>query len=208
MLRRMNAPLPDPAEASPPHTLVDVLDRVSSLAARDDAPITLGRMLGAIGWRAYGPLLLVIGLVSISPLTAAPGATWLAASLTLVLSAQMLLGASHPWLPRQALTAPLPRRALRRTAAAAKPCARRVDAVLRPRLTFLVDPPFGAASALACAIAALLTFPLGLIPLAPIAPGVAITLFGLALTTRDGLIAALGWTWLGAAGWLAYAAIA
>jgi hypothetical protein len=41
--------------------------------------------------------------------------------------------------------------------------------------------------ALLCIVAALVTFPLGLIPLAPVLPGVAIVLMGIGLTARDGV---------------------
>jgi hypothetical protein len=183
-----------------------MLRRVSALAADNDQ-VNLGAVLGAIGRRAYGPLLLIIGLISISPLTAAPGATWLAATVTLALSVQMALGAPHPWLPRGVLAARMPGSAVRDAAAAAMPWARRVDVALRPRLTWLIDPPFVFATALACAAAALITFPLGLVPLAPLAPGTAISLFGLALTTRDGLVAGLAWACVGAMSWLGLAAV-
>lgn len=203
----MDAPTIEPdGDAPPPHTLVDMLERVSALGAENDK-VSLGAMLAVIGRRAYCPLLLVIGLISISPLTAAPGATWLAATITLALSVQMALGAPHPWLPGGALAARIPGGTLRAAATAAMPWARRIDIALRPRLTWLVDPPFVFVTALACAAAALITFPLGLIPLAPLAPGSAICLFGLALMTRDGLVASLAWGCLGAIGWLAFAAV-
>lgn len=194
------------ADSAPPHTLADMLGRVSALAADNDQ-VNLGAVLGAIGRRAYGPLLLVIGLISISPLTAAPGATWIAATITLALSVQMAVGAPHPWLPNRVLAARMPGRVLRRAATAAMPWARRVDVALRPRMTWLIDPPFVFAIALACAATALITFPLGLVPLAPLAPGTAISLFGLALTTRDGLIASLAWACFGAMSWLGLAAV-
>ncbi len=202
----MNKQLESDDDAPPPHTLADMLERVSALSAENDK-VTLAAVLAVIGRRAYGPLLLVIGLISISPLTAAPGATWLAAAITLALSAQMAVGAPHPWLPSNALTARIPGKMLRRAATAAMPWARRIDIALRPRLTWLVDPPFVFGTALACVAAALITFPLGLIPLAPLAPGSAICLFGLALMTRDGLVASLAWACLGAIGWLAVAAV-
>ena len=41
--------------------------------------------------------------------------------------------------------------------------------------------------ALCVCAAALITFPLSLIPFAPMAPGIAIVLFGLGMTARDGL---------------------
>lgn len=75
------------ADTAPPHTLADMLGRVWALAVGNDQ-VTLAAILAVIGRRAYGPLLLVIGLISISPLTAAPGATWLAATVTLALSLQ------------------------------------------------------------------------------------------------------------------------
>jgi hypothetical protein len=57
--------------------------------------------------------------------------------------------------------------------------------------------------ALFCIAAALITFPLGLIPLAPIVPGLAVVFFGLGMTAHDGLWLSLGMLVLGAAFWLA-----
>ena len=42
--------------------------------------------------------------------------------------------------------------------------------------------------ALVCVAAALITFPLGFIPFAPILPGLAVILVGLGLTARDGVL--------------------
>ncbi len=57
--------------------------------------------------------------------------------------------------------------------------------------------------ALFCIAAALITFPLGLIPFAPLAPGLAVVFFGLGMTARDGLWLTLGAVALGGAIWLA-----
>lgn len=199
--------LPDGPNGDPPHALADVLDRLGTLDRQDGADVSVAHILSAVGPRAYGPLLLIVGLVSISPLTAAPGATWLSAAVALLLSVQMMTGARHPWLPRSALDLSVPNGRLQRAASRLRPCARRIDRVSGPRLTWLVDPPFAIITAAACAAAALLTFPLGLIPLAPIAPGLAISFFGLALTTRDGLMAGLGWISIGAIAYFAYRAL-
>ena len=40
-------------------------------------------------------------------------------------------------------------------------------------------------------------FPLGLVPFAPLAPGVAIVIFGLGMTAKDGLFLLLGSVWAG-----------
>jgi hypothetical protein len=96
-----------------------LIAHVETLAAAhpDIAHVTLGELLGAIGRRAYGPLLLAIGLFSISPATIVPGLTWASASATLVLAAQMMIGARHPWLPRRVLALSVSRRAVRAAAA-------------------------------------------------------------------------------------------
>lgn len=194
----------------PAHTLGDVLDRIDELARAPEAAangVTVGALMAAIGRRGYGPLLLIVGLISISPLTLAPGTTWFAAAITLLLSLQMAAGALHPWLPAPTLRLVVPYRILGRVSPRLRPWADRLDAVLAPRLTFLADPPLINFGAAACVIAALLTFPLGLIPIAPLAPGIAVTLFGLGVTARDGLLLGLSGVSVAAAGWFAYAAV-
>jgi hypothetical protein len=52
-------------------------------------------------------------------------------------------------------------------------------------------------------VAALVTFPLGLIPLAPLLPGIAVVFFGLGMAARDGLWLLLGILAVGGAFWLA-----
>ena len=160
-------------------------------------------MLDSVGRRAYGPLLLVIGLFAISPATVLPGMTWFAAAITLLIAGQMALGMKRPWLPRKALGAKLPRVAVREGIDRVRPVARRIDSVLRPRLTWLAKPPLVNLVALFCIAAALITFPLGLIPLAPLAPGLAVVFFGLGMTAHDGLWLSVGMLVLGAAFWLA-----
>ena len=58
-------------------------------------------------------------------------------------------------------------------------------------------------TAFACVALALITFPLGLIPLAPLVPGISIIFFGLGVTAKDGLVLLLGAVAFGLAGWLA-----
>jgi len=187
-----------------PSTLNDVLDEIETRASQKQASdLTLGEVLDAVGRRTYGPLLLVIGLFAISPATVVPGMTWFAAALTLLVAGQMALGMRRIWLPRSALKTRIPRSAVQQGVASSRGLARRVDSVLKPRLKFLTLPPFVNLIALFCIGAALLTFPLGLIPLAPLAPGLAVVFFGLGVTARDGLWLALGAVALAGAVWLA-----
>jgi hypothetical protein len=148
-------------------------------------------------------LLLVIGLFAISPATVVPGMTWFAAALTLLVAGQMAIGLPRIWLPRKALHTPLPREAVQQGIEKSRGLANRIDGLLRPRLTFLSHPPFVNLVALLCIAAALLTFPLGLIPVAPLVPGIAVVFFALGATARDGVWLLLGMAFVGGAIWLA-----
>jgi hypothetical protein len=188
-----------------PSTLNDVLDEIAYKADHDETPedLTLGEILDSVGRRSYGPLLLVIGLFAISPATVIPGMTWFAAALTLLVAGQMALGMRRVWLPRGVHKAQIQREAVHAGVAKSRGFARAVDRLLKPRLVFLSGPPFVNLVALLCIGAALITFPLGLIPFAPLAPGLAVVFFGLGMTARDGLWLLLGTAFVGSAIWLA-----
>lgn len=192
------------AKNAEPANLEDVLDDIVAKCDGDATPdsLTLAEILDSVGRRSYGPLLLVIGLFAISPATIVPGMTWLAAALTLLVAGQMALGLPRIWLPRKALQAQLPRNAVRSGIEKGRGAARAVDKLLKPRLTFLSKPPFVNLVALMVIAAALITFPLGLIPFAPLAPGLAVVFFGLGMVARDGLWLTLGTLAMGGAFWL------
>lgn len=209
--RRSYAPLHiEPPTSQPrPHTFAPLVEAIAAMANNHNVggerEITIGDVLSAAGRRTFGPLLLLIGLFSISPATIVPGMTWVAAAVTLFLSLQLALGAARPWLPPSILNIAVPRDAIRAGAESMRKWARRIDLALQPRLVFLSAPPFANLAGLACALAALVTFPLGLIPVAPLAPGFAIAFIGLGLFARDGLLLLAGGVVMGGALWLAYA---
>ena len=196
-----------PSDAERPESLSRVLDDLSSTVGDDDsaAPqdMSLGELLGAVGRRSYGPLLLVIGLFAISPATIVPGMTWVAAGLTLIVAGQMAVGMKHMWLPRWTLQVKAPRSMVRLGLREARGWSGRIDGLLRQRLEFLARPPFVNVVALLCIAAALVSFPLGLIPFAPLAPGLAVVFFGLGMVAQDGLWLGLGAAAVGATFWLA-----
>lgn len=193
------------AQKSSPETITGVLDAICESVNCDPTESTekvlMGDILDQVGRRAYGPLLLIVGLFSISPLSVVPGMTWFAAALTLVLAVQMLLGRPKPWLPKRALAMPIPRRALVSGIAKARPAAKAIDVLLKPRLAFFTQPPMVNIVALMVIGAALVTFPLGFIPGLPILPGLAVVLFGLGMSARDGLVLILASSLVALAMW-------
>lgn len=196
---------PRKAKRARPANLSGVLDEIAAKgnhgAERD---INLGDVLDAVGRRSYGPLLLVAGLIAVSPVTVIPGLSWVVAGLVFVIAGQMAVGRKRIWLPRAALKATFPRQALLKGLEQVRPWARRVDKLLKPRLALLSHPPFVNLVALACLFAAAITIPLSLIPIAPLAPSLAIVFFGLGMTAHDGLWLGLGLGLCGIAAWLVF----
>ena len=150
--------------------------------------VTVRDMLNAVGRRSYGPILLLLGFIAISPLTILPGTSWVTALVILLIAGQILLGRTFPWVPKRILDMTFPRAALVSGVEQARKYARPVDKVLKPRLPFLSQPPFIGLAALVCIAAALLMFPLGFLPFGPVLPSLAVLLFGLGLTARDGIV--------------------
>lgn len=178
-----------------PGGIACVLDDVCALVGRENAQegVRLGALMSAAGRRSYGPLFLIIGLFSISPATILPGMTSFAALLTLLVAGQMALGLHRPWLPRRMLNLKLPCRLLYEFLHRTRAHIDAIDGVwLRERWSFLSRPLFVNVVALCVMTAALITFPLSLIPFAPLAPGIAVVFFGLGMTARDGAWLAIG----------------
>jgi hypothetical protein len=136
--------------------------------------------------RSFGAVILLLGVIAISPLTIVPGATWTVAAVTLAFSFQLLF-ARHPVLPWQMMMMKMPRQTLESFVKSMRQAAHIADRITSPRLIFLTRPPFVAGAAVVCALASLATFPLGLVPLGPVLPGLSIVLMGIGLTARDGV---------------------
>ena len=174
-----------------PCNITRVLD--SLVHQVDGDRVTLEDILRRLGTRSYGPGLFLISLISmLPPISITPGLPVITGSVTLVLAAQLLLLRPHPWLPRRLLRVSFAREKLERVVARARPWAKYIGVVVRPRLTLLVMPPFLNVIALICIGLGLMTFPLAVLPAGENIPAAAVLLFGLALTVGDGLLALFG----------------
>lgn len=168
------------------HGFADVLD--SLVSDTHGETVTLRDMLEIVSRRSFGAVMLLLGAVSISPLTIVPGANWAVAAVTLLFAVQVFR--KHPWLPRKVLDMKFQRKTLEAVVDKARFAAHIADRLTKPRLVFLTEPPFVIIPTLACIVAALITFPLGLIPFGPLLPGVSLVMLGIGLTARDGLFLA------------------
>ena len=171
-------------------SLEDLLDTMVK-AANDEDRVSLGKIVEAVGSRSFGPLLLVAGVVTFSPLSGIPGVPTIMAALVLLISVQLLLGREHFWLPRWLLKRSVARDNLKKALQWLRPPACFIDRYLQPRLTVLVNSAGKYVIAVVCSVIAAAMPVMELVPFTAPGAGAVLTAFGLALIACDGLFAAL-----------------
>lgn len=171
------------------HNLDGILRQLERAAAEagDEGQVSVGLVMHTLGARSFGPLLLVPGLIGVSPIGAIPLLPAVMAAIVFLVSAQILIGMDHAWLPQTLLKRSMPGKRMHQACAAIRPYARFVDMLLYPRLTILTRGPFLFVIAFLCLTVAIVTPIIEIVPLAGIVPNAAIVAFGLALTAHDGL---------------------
>jgi hypothetical protein len=175
-------------KAEEPESLEQLLDQIGKAAPGEDR-VALSDIVEVFGRRSFGPLLLIAGLVAISPVGDIPGVPTLMAIFVALISGQLLLGRSCFWLPKWLLNRSLPRGTLQTSLRWLRPPAGFVDRLLRRRMTIFTDGLAVIAIALACVVVALCMPPLEFVPFTGTVAGLALCGFGSALTAHDGLVA-------------------
>ena len=146
-------------------------------------------LLDGLGRRAFGMLLFVAALPAFIPI---PVGGALSGPLIMLVAAQLLVGMVHPWLPGFIARRGPKRQALARFERIVDPWLGRLERIVKPRLTSVLDHP------LASAFTGLLLVLLGLllalpIPLTNYLLGGLILLYALALLERDGALLLVAW---------------
>jgi hypothetical protein len=186
--------------------LEDLIGRLDQAADENGAKVSVGEIIETVGHRSFGPLLVLGGLLGMSPLGVIPTAPTIIAVLVLLVALQLVMGRETIWIPAFLRKLAVSSERLHKAAHTARKPARIVDKVVRPRLAFLTTGAAERLAALACALAAIAMPPLELVPFGGIVPATAITAFGVALIARDGMIMLLALLiTAGAAGLVGYA---
>ena len=181
-----------------------VIDDLRS-AASGGEDVTVRDLIAAFEDRSVGALLTLLGLLLLIPVVGAlPGAPFAFALLILAAIGQSFFQGGGLWVPgflgdraigTDRLTGALDR---------AEPWARRIDGLTVERLSPIVASRQARLGILACvAILALSLLGLGLVPAGIVPAALGILVFGLALMSRDGLLALIGYGFTAAAIWLA-----
>lgn len=181
------------SEIQPPgdevHNLDGILRQLEYAADEvgDEGQVTVALVMETLGARSFGPLLLVPGLIGVSPIGAIPFLPAVMAAIVFLVSAQILIGMDHAWLPDALLRRSMAGKRMHQACRAIRPYVRIVDMLLWPRLSFLTRGPFLFVIAFLCLAVAIVQPVLEIVPLGGIPPNAAIAAFGLAVTAHDGL---------------------
>jgi hypothetical protein len=153
----------------------------------------VGQIQDKVGRRSFGPLLLILGLIALTPVGGIPGVPTLFGLVVLVTAGQLLVGRRSFWLPAFVTQRSVGADRLKTVAEKARPVAGGVDKLLRPRLVSLTDDRGAYVIAAACAVLALTLPFLEVVPMAAFVPAAAITAFALGLVARDGALVIVGY---------------
>lgn len=175
----------------------EILEEAVETYNSDD--VTLEEVFYSLHERGFGLLLMILVLPNCVPIPVPPGVSTILAIPLLFLSLQMIWGYEYPWLPKW-----LKRKKLRRTFLAnmigkAAPKLKKIEKILRPRLSIASSETGEKIIGLFTLIFAIsIAVPL---PLTNFLPGVGILIMALGLLGRDGIVILIG-AFIGAMGCL------
>lgn len=188
-----------------PKDLEELLDQLEWSADTHPSRISVEEIITAVGTRSFGPLLLLVGVLIASPLSGIPTFPTLTALIVFLVSLQLLMGRKHFWLPAWLLHRSVPGERMATAVRWLRPSARFIDRFIRPRLTILVKGPVTPRiTALLCLIIAAVMPLLEFIPFSSSLAGVVLAAFGLALVSRDGLLALIAYAAAGGTLWIGF----
>jgi hypothetical protein len=147
-----------------------------------------------------GPVLFILTLPVLMPLP--PGLSMVLALPLLLVAPQLIIGRRQVWLPQFLLHRSIKRDALVKLIRRILPPMQKFEAVVHPRLQFLTGRVGAAFVGLACTLIALvLVLP---IPFANLVPAIAMCVFALGLTRKDGLLVLGGYALIAVAAGVIY----
>jgi len=166
----------------------DALERAVNQHSHDY--VSLGELMHALHERGFGLLMLVLVLPNCVPVPLPPGISTIFSLPLLFLSTQMLMGLDSPWLPGWLHKKKINRRTLAKIISRANPRLKKIEILLRPRLSFASTRTgekllggFWLIFSISIAIP---------LPMTNFIPGVGILVSALGLLSKDGVVLLLG----------------
>jgi len=159
------------------------------LADEPGEKLSVHHVVEAFGERAFGALMLCVGLLNLIPWP--PGGTTIFGAPLLFITAQLAMGREVLWLPNWICRISFDRGNFRSGLQRILPTLEKVERLTKPRLPLFI----GSTAERLIGVATLLLSCILVLPIwgGNFAPAVAICVFAVALVQRDGLVAIFGW---------------
>ncbi|MEM1284711.1 MAG: exopolysaccharide biosynthesis protein [Pseudomonadota bacterium] len=172
---------------NPTRSLTAIIEDVMALC--DERDLSLGEIIAASGRAGILPVLILVSVIVVSPLSAIPLFSSVSGMLIFLISAQIALGRRHLWLPgfltRRQLKAERVTSSLKRLL----PVAGWVDRRSKQRLSFLVRRPLSQVLMVVCGLCGLAMPFFELVPMSATLLASTVALITLAILVKDGLLA-------------------
>ncbi|NUH64700.1 exopolysaccharide biosynthesis protein [Sulfitobacter sp. S0837] len=180
--------------------LTEVIEELKE-ASEGQNRVKVGALVDALDERGYGPALAVLPLTELTPVGGVPGYPTLLALTLATIVIRLLLGYEHFWLPNWLRRRTLKSDHVIKAVEWLKPVSNWIDSKLHKRLAPIAGRM---GQRIACFVILgilLIVPPLEFVPFATSAPMIAVSIFGLGLLYRDGLLMLLGFVGAAAAVW-------
>lgn len=175
-----------------PENLEQLLDQIGKGINEEDDQVFLEDILEVVGRRSFGPLLLVAGVITMTPVIGdIPGVPTIMGCIVFLIAIQLLFRAKHFWLPDILLKRSAEPVKVRKGVEWIRPPAKFIDGFLRPRLTIFTEGPAIYVIAVICLVIAVSMPLIDVVPFSGYVAGLALTAFGLSIMAHDGLVALL-----------------
>lgn len=174
-----------------PKSTEELLDRIAE-SVQKGGRTSLGEVLDTVGRRSFGPLLAMAGLVVLMPIIGdIPGVPTLMGIFVATMAVQMLVHSDRLWLPDWVLDRSVDSDKLEEGVRRLRKPARFIDRWTHVRWSGLLQGAGYYTLVVLCLAIAAAIPPMELVPFSANGAGIALTLFGIALLTRDGVVASV-----------------
>lgn len=167
-------------------SIQDVLSKLEDAAENADT-LSIDDVMSTFGRKAYGPIIVLVGLISLSPIGSIPGASVFFGAVLMLLMIQFLAVDRAPWLPKKMRDLAVDADRAKKSIDRVRPYAERFGNYLKPRMERFVERPWNYVAAVLVLGMSLTFLPLAVVPWGVAPPSIAIAFIGLALVSHDGL---------------------
>jgi len=170
-----------------------LLEDLQTLALSRDQ-ISVSDLIETMGSRGFGPLLVVLSAFLILPIGILPGIPGMVSVFMILIGGRMMTGETRLWLPPRLGRVTFSGHILAVSVARAEPAVLWLRPLVAPRWPLMIDSAvMSRVVALILMATAVVILIAGFIPGLPFVLSIHILILGLALSTRDGLLAIVGY---------------